>query len=188
MVEFQATQKAMAEALKTMSERVSDKDASAEKDREREFDKVNALVGVDMKLTIPVLKDSDTDFDRHWRQFQSILDCHNYGRTGVRPLDVLALYRKAFPAGSIRLQIYDNVQVRAQRQGRLPLQAKEVLEEIKTRIKAAIRETPFQREDRLDKEYQALVMGPKSHAEFRAQFEAPLAFLRRYRGNTSNLT
>ena len=59
---------------------------------------------------------------------------------------------------------------RAQKRGRLPHDAQKVLEEITTKLKSAIRKTPLQREDRLDKEFEALKQGNSTHAEFRALF------------------
>eukprot|EP00969_Alexandrium_andersonii_P160100 7073735-Alexandrium_andersonii.AAC.1 len=52
-------------------------------------DRLNALAGIKLEQTMPVLKDTDPEFDRHWRNFQSIGDCHSFGRRGVRPLDAL---------------------------------------------------------------------------------------------------
>ena len=63
---------------------------------------------------------------------------------------------------------------RAQNKKRLPLEAKAVMDEIVVRLRKAIRETAFQREDRLEKEYHILQMGNRTHAEFRAQFEMKL--------------
>eukprot|EP00969_Alexandrium_andersonii_P016802 736348-Alexandrium_andersonii.AAC.1 len=56
---------------------------------------------------MPVIKDSDPDFDKHWRNFQPIIDCHSFGRRGVRPLDALTVFKKTLPAGSIRLRTYE---------------------------------------------------------------------------------
>ena len=60
---------------------------------------------------------------------------------------------------------------KARKSGKLPEYAAEVLEEVRTRLARVIRETPFQRQDRLDKEFEALQMGKLSHAEFRSLFE-----------------
>ena len=38
----------------------------------------NALAGLEFKQSMPVLRDKDYDFDGHWRQFESILDCHAF--------------------------------------------------------------------------------------------------------------
>eukprot|EP00969_Alexandrium_andersonii_P199714 8821164-Alexandrium_andersonii.AAC.1 len=73
---------------------------------------------------MPVIKDSDPDVDKHRRNFQSIIDCHSFGRRGVRPLDVLTAFKKTLPAGSIRLRTCETFIDRARRQGRLPLDAK----------------------------------------------------------------
>eukprot|EP00969_Alexandrium_andersonii_P207667 9174324-Alexandrium_andersonii.AAC.1 len=45
-------------------------------------DRLNALAGIKFEQTMPVIKDSDPDFDKHWRNFQSIIDCHAFGRRG----------------------------------------------------------------------------------------------------------
>ena len=131
-------------------------------------------MGIKFEKTVPILRDSDPDYETHWRQFQSILDCYSFGRTAVRPIDTLNYYLQAHPAGSARLLIYDTLFKQAMIAGRLPHEAKDVFEEIKARMKSAIEETWFQNQDRLDREFEALAMGNKSHAEFRAQFEAKL--------------
>eukprot|EP00969_Alexandrium_andersonii_P272967 12065198-Alexandrium_andersonii.AAC.1 len=50
--------------------------------------------------------------------------CIRDSRKGVRPLDVLTVFKKTLPAGSIRLRTYETFIDRARRQGRLPLNAK----------------------------------------------------------------
>ena len=73
---------------------------------------MNTLAGLGFKQTLPVLKDSDTDFDRHWRQFESIIDCHAYGRKAVRPYDVLVVFRKTLAPGSARLSMFNTGRAR----------------------------------------------------------------------------
>ena len=68
-------------------------------------DKLNALAGFKFEQSLPVIKDTDFDFDRHVREFQSILDCHSFGRRGIRPYDQLTVFRKTLPAGSVRLRV-----------------------------------------------------------------------------------
>ena len=102
-------------------------------------DKVSALVGIKFERSVPILKDSDADFDTHWRLFQSLLDCHSFGRTAVWPIDALNYYRLALPAGSTRLLIYDTMFKQAMIDSRLPTEAKTVFDEIKKRLKFAIR-------------------------------------------------
>ena len=165
---------AMLKTMDSIANRLTQQQEEDKNGEDTRRERVNALVGLEFKQSLPVLKDSDTDFESHWRQFQSVLDCHSFGRQGVRPLEVLTVYRRCLPAGSTRLQIYEIMLKRAQKKGRLPNEAKDVLDEIKARLRTAIRETDFQREDRLDREFQALTMGQKTHAEFRAQFEGKL--------------
>ena len=103
-------------------------------DEARADDKLNALTGIKFDQTLPVLKDSDVDFSRHWRNFKSIMDCHAYGRRGVRPLDMLTVFRKTLPVGSVRLRAYDTHVDRARRTGRLPEDAAAVLEEMQIKL------------------------------------------------------
>ena len=81
---------------------------------------MNALAGIKFEQTLPVLKDNDPDFERHWHNAQSIIDCHAFGRRGVRPLDVLVVFKRTLPAGSIRLRPYATFIDRAHRMGASP--------------------------------------------------------------------
>ena len=137
-------------------------------------DKLNAITGLEFKQSLPVIKDSNPDFEKHWRHFQSLLDCHSFGRQGVRPLDVIVLLRKTLPDNSSRKRTYDTLVDRARKKGRLPDEAKEVLTELRARLTMVIRETPFQKEDRLDKEFEKLDMNRMTHVEFRSLFEEKL--------------
>ena len=56
----------------------------------------------------------------------------------------------------------------------MPLQVKEVLEEIKEKPKGVIQDTLYQKQERLDKELDALQQGRESHAAFRANWESLL--------------
>ena len=122
--------------------------AGGPEDSSRETDKVNALARLEFRQQLPQLNDSDVDFDKHWMQFQSILDCHSFGRKGVRPMDVLLVYRKCLPIGSARLRIFNTMFARAMKRGRLPDQAREVMDEIRTKLQRDIRETFIQKQDR----------------------------------------
>ena len=51
-------------------------------DRAVETDRLNAIAGFEFKQNISVIKDSDFEFERHVRDFQSILDCHTIGPPG----------------------------------------------------------------------------------------------------------
>ena len=63
----------------------------------------SGIAGLEFKQNLQVLKDPDTDFDRHYRHFQSIVDCHSVSRASViTPLEVLTLYKRCLPVGSTR--------------------------------------------------------------------------------------
>ena len=100
-----------------------------EDDRVR--DKLNALTGLKFDQAIPVLRDTDPDWDRYFRQFMSVIHCHSYGRRGVRPYDVVVLLKRGLPANGPRLRLYNTIIERAQVEQKLPEKAEEVLEELK---------------------------------------------------------
>ena len=108
-------------------------------------DTMNAIAGFEFKQCLPVIKDVDTDLDRHIREFQSLLDCHTFGKRGVRPYDTLTVFRKTLAPGSTRLKVYDTEIKRARKKGRLPLEAKEIFEDIIRKLKKTIRETGMER-------------------------------------------
>ena len=86
----------------------------------------------------------------------------------------MTVYRKCFVNAGTRQLCYDNIHKRASIDGRLPHKAKDVLEEIKKAQKRLVRETQFQKQDRLDKQFDQLNMGAKSHGLFRTEFESLL--------------
>ena len=99
----------------------------------------------------------------------------SFNRSKVpKPYDVLELYRKCLPVGSVRLKIYETIIKRAQRKKMLPFKAEVVLEEVKTKLKKAIRETPYQKATRLEGEFEALEMRGKTHPAFKAAWEDQL--------------
>ena len=98
-------------------------------------DKLNAIAGFKFEQSLPVIRDSDYDFERHVREFQSILDCHSFGRRGIRPYDQLTVFRKTLPSGSVRLKVYDTAIKRARKAGKLPHEAKEVYDGIIAKLR-----------------------------------------------------
>ena len=66
----------------------------------------SGIAGLEFKQSLPIFKDTDTDFDRHYRHFQSIVDCRSVSRGVITPLEVLTLYRKLLPVGSTRERAY----------------------------------------------------------------------------------
>ena len=101
-----------------------------EEEVKERHDSAYSIAGLEFKQSLPAIKDSDTDLDRHIREYQSILDCHTIGKKRVRPYDMLSVFRKTLVPGGTRLKVYDTAVPRARKQGRLPLEAKEVYDEI----------------------------------------------------------
>ena len=116
---------------------------------------------------LPVIKDSDPDTEQHMRAIQSILDCQSFGKKGARDLDKLVIFKRALATGSVRFKVYEAAIERAYKYGRLPQQAREVYEEIVKKLRAIIRETLIQCQERVDREFEALMMSRSSHAAFR---------------------
>ena len=86
----------------------------------------------------------------------------------MKSYDQLLLYQQCLPEGTTRRQIFDTYINRQRKRKRLPDQAKEVLSEIKGRLKDRIKETEFQRECRVDKEFDVLKQEGRPHYEFHA--------------------
>lgn len=57
-------------------------------------DRVNAITVLEFKQQLPVLKDLG-----HANGIQPTLDCHAFGRNGVRTDGVLSLFRRTFVVG-----------------------------------------------------------------------------------------
>ena len=129
------------------------------------------LTGLDVKQNLPVIKDADPDIDKHVKEFQSVLDCQAVGRRKVRPYDKLSLFRRTLAPGSVRLKIYDTLVSVARDEERLPEDAEAVYGEVLAKLRASIRETPMQRQERVEAEFEALRMGRTSHPAFRAEWE-----------------
>ena len=47
--------------------------------------KMTALSDLEFKQTLPVIKDTDLNLDNHLLEFQNQIDCHSFGKRGVRP-------------------------------------------------------------------------------------------------------
>jgi hypothetical protein len=138
----------------------------------QEDEKCNAISGIKYDQTIPPLKDTDFSFDDHYEEFMSIVNGQAYGRKAVRPYDVLNLYKKALPLGSTRLKMYDLMIKQARRNGRIPNEAKEVMEEIRVALRQIIRESALAKEERLEAEFNKLTMtNGMAHSAFRVEFQ-----------------
>ena len=167
---LQENQNALVQALGSAA---GQRPSSPERDAQGSYSS-SLFSGIEFKKTLPQIKDSDTDFKRHWDNFQNLIDCHSFGKKVPRPYEVLMLLAGTFPANSVRLRIYNTQVDRARKKGRLPHDAAAVLEEIKQRLKQAIRETNFQRQERVDKEFEKLEQGNRVFSEFLSLWEEKL--------------
>ena len=134
-------------------------------------DKMNAISGFEFKQSLPVIKDTDPDLDSHLREFHSLIDCHSFGKRGVRPYDMLLVFRRTLAPGSTRLKVYDTVMNRARKKGSLPDKAKSVFDEVISVLRKTIRETKMERQERAEKVFEELQMGRLPHSAFRAEWE-----------------
>ena len=75
------------------------------------------------------------------------------------------------------MRLCNTIMEKAQMSSMLPDKADKVLEELVDRLRRVIRETDFQRKDRLCKEFDRLEMGRHSHADFRTMFEEKLMLM-----------
>ena len=105
------------------------------------------------------------------REFHSLIDCHSFGKRGVRPYDVLLVFRRTLAPGSTRLKVYDTVMNRARKRGWLPDNAKKVLDEVISVLRRTIRETKMEKKERAEKVFDELSMGRLPHSAFRAEWE-----------------
>ena len=60
-------------------------------------------------------------------------------KEGIRPYDLLVVFRRTPAAGSTRMKIYDNAVAQAQKDNRLPLQAQAVYDEILKKMRDVLR-------------------------------------------------
>ena len=129
-----------------------------------------SIAGLEFKQQLPVIQDSDLDFDRHLREFRSIVDCYSLTRqSGVRPYDLLIVFKRTLAPGSTRLKIYDTAMAVASRAQRLPFQAEAVYNEIIAKLKKTLRESKLQKQTRVENEFTALEMGRLPHSAFTAE-------------------
>ena len=115
------------------------------------------MAGLEFKQALPVIKDSDLDFDKHMREFRSIVDCYAVNKSqGVKPYDLLVIFRRTLAPGSTRLKIYDNVVAQAQKDNRLPMQAQAVYDEVLAKMRSVLRESILTKQTRIEIEFNQL--------------------------------
>lgn len=101
-----------------------------------------------------MVKDSDLDFDKHMREFRSIVDCYALNKNqGVRPYDLLVIFRRTLAPGSMRLKIYDNAIAQAQKDNHLPVQAQQIYDKIPVQIRSVLRESIVTKQTRIEIEF-----------------------------------
>ena len=129
------------------------------------------LAGLGFKQSLPVIKDSDLDFEKHLREFRAIVDCYALTRQqGVRPYDLLVVFKRTLAPGSTRLKLENEI-ARAVKAGRLPFQAQAVYDEIIAKSRSTIRESRLQKQTRVENEFDALEMGRMPHSAFLVEWE-----------------
>ena len=94
------------------------------------------------------------DFDRHLREFRSVVDCYTLNRKErIRPYDLLVVFRRTLAAASTRIKIYDNAIAQAQKDNRLPHQAQAIYDEILVKMKSVLRESRLTKQTRIENEF-----------------------------------
>ncbi len=131
-------------------------------------------MGLDFKKHLPVILDSDADNHRHDAALDDAMLCYSYGGETLRDIDRLLMYGDGFPLGSARHKVYSNCVRKAKRLKRIPQEAAGVLKEIRKQLGTFIWETELQKMTRLDREFDALVQGNMTHADFRALWDSKL--------------
>ena len=130
------------------------------------------LAGLEFKQSLPVIKDTDLDLDKHLREFRAIVDCYALTRQqGVKPYDLLVVFKRTLASGSTRLKLYENEVLKAVKAGRLPFQAQAVYDEIIAKLRSTIRESRLQKQTRIENEFVALEMGRMPHSAFLVEWE-----------------
>ncbi len=72
------------------------------------YGRSSPLAGLEFKQARPIIKGSDLDLERHTRKFRAIIDRHALTRqAGVRPYDILVVFRRTLAPGSTRLKVYE---------------------------------------------------------------------------------
>ena len=129
-----------------------------------------STAGLEFKQSLPVIQDSDLDFDRHLQEFRGIVDCYSLTKQqGVKPYDLLIVFKKTLAIGSTRLKVYETAMAVARKANRLPFQADVVYQEIIDKLRRTLRESKLQKQTRVENEFNALEMGRLPHSAFLAE-------------------
>ena len=100
------------------------------------------------------------------------MDCYALNRKeGIRPYDLLVVFRRTLAAASTRIKIYDNAIAQAQKDNRLPHQAQAIYDEILAKMKSVLRESKLTKQTRIENEFNQLEMGRLPHSAFLTEWE-----------------
>ena len=162
--------------LQVMEKLCAEKDAARSDSERRSQDKGDevGITGLKLDLTIPQIHDNNHDFATHWTELRGIMASRSSGRGDVRPHDQMTMFRRSLPANSVRLQVYDTAVKRAYVEKRLPDNPGAVLKDILVEMGALFEETDFQRDERVEKEFETLEMGRMPFAQFHAKWDKAL--------------
>jgi len=85
---------------------------------------INGVNGANTFTNLPQMKDSDVNFGKHLRSFESALDCYGIKKDSEEyACAVMTLFGNTLAAGSTRRIIFDQAHDAARAQGRLPKEA-----------------------------------------------------------------
>ena len=160
----------MSAVIQKMDERPKDEDGS----NIYRSEKLQAVMGLDFKKSLPTIQDNDADMDKYDQEFDHAMVCYSYGGRKMRDIDRLFMYEDGFPVGSTRRKVYQNSIRKAKRLNRLPEEAVEIMKEVRKELRTFIWETVLQKMTRLDREFEALMQGLMTHADFRALWDSKL--------------
>ena len=137
---------------------------------------VSALMGVDFKPYLPIINDSEPDWETHALAFDNALKqamaCSDSARQ-LKPVQVISMLRSTLmPKNGIRARVMTMAVDKGWSSGRLPDGASVFLVEVNVLLSQAIQETSNQKKDRIDWAFESCVqLKNQPHAEFSIKFE-----------------
>lgn len=162
-------------SMKTLVDDLSEQNKGRTEGAEVDFtEKVQPISNLDFQRACPTIRDDDLDLDKYHHDFDITISCNEFGGRKVRDISRLHVYGNGFSDGSTRRKALENCFRRAQKNGRIPGEAKEVLAEIRKELRTFLWETNLQKLTRLDREFEGLEQGGLSHADFRALFDSKI--------------
>lgn len=90
---------------------------------------------------------------------------------GIPPIGAFFVFRAALAVGSTQLKVYGAFHKRARKDLRLPREATGVYEEMLKKLPPVVREAAIQRQDRVERAFEALEKGRLPHSTDRTERE-----------------